>query len=137
MYTFQLYILYVQEVLTDIFSKLLYNICQDFFDIQYESIGLYVKLYCPGSQPEWRRMSPLSVPRDAAAWAAEGGKLYVFGGSLGNHIIQIQIPFLLLFKANNINFATVNISKFLKFLKQFLKQDKETQLLFQSNSYVI
>ena len=26
---------------------------------------------------------PISVPRDAAAWAAEEGKLYVMGGSLG------------------------------------------------------
>lgn len=29
-------------------------------------------------------MSSLAVPRDASAWAAEGGRLYVMGGSLGS-----------------------------------------------------
>lgn len=33
--------------------------------------------------PSWREMEGLSVPRDAAAWAAEGGSLFVMGGSLG------------------------------------------------------
>ena len=35
------------------------------------------------SRPRWTDMAPLTVPRDAAAWAAEGGKLYVMGGNLG------------------------------------------------------
>jgi len=35
------------------------------------------------SKPRWTAMQSLSVPRDAAAWAAERGKLYVMGGSLG------------------------------------------------------
>lgn len=33
--------------------------------------------------PRWTPIGSLSVPRDAAAWAAEEGKLYVMGGSLG------------------------------------------------------
>jgi len=37
----------------------------------------------PDSSPIWERIASLAVPRDAAAWAAEGGKLYVMGGSLG------------------------------------------------------
>lgn len=35
------------------------------------------------NRPRWGSMQSLSVPRDAAAWAAESGKLYVMGGSLG------------------------------------------------------
>jgi len=35
------------------------------------------------SKPRWTAMQSLSVPRDAAAWAAEQGKLFVMGGSLG------------------------------------------------------
>ena len=37
----------------------------------------------PDSSPVWERIASLAVPRDAAAWAAESGKLYVMGGSLG------------------------------------------------------
>lgn len=35
------------------------------------------------SKPRWTAMQSLSIPRDAAAWAAEQGKLFVMGGSLG------------------------------------------------------
>ena len=35
------------------------------------------------SSPTWERIASLAVPRDAAAWAAESGKLFVMGGSLG------------------------------------------------------
>ena len=34
-------------------------------------------------KPRWTVMQSLSVPRDAAAWAAEQGRLYIMGGSLG------------------------------------------------------
>jgi hypothetical protein len=35
------------------------------------------------NRPRWTDMPPLGVPRDAAAWAAESGLLYVMGGNLG------------------------------------------------------
>jgi len=35
------------------------------------------------SKPRWTAIQSLTVPRDAAAWAAEQGKLFVMGGSLG------------------------------------------------------
>ena len=35
------------------------------------------------ASPAWERIASLAVPRDAAAWAAESGKLFVMGGSLG------------------------------------------------------
>merc|ERR1719233_957087 len=36
------------------------------------------------SKPKWTAMQSLSVPRDAAAWAAEQGKLYVMGDLWGH-----------------------------------------------------
>ena len=35
------------------------------------------------NRPRWTDMPSLNVPRDAAAWAAESGLLYVMGGNLG------------------------------------------------------
>jgi len=35
------------------------------------------------NRPRWTDMASLNVPRDAAAWAAESGLLYVMGGNLG------------------------------------------------------
>ena len=43
------------------------------------------RLLFPGEElpPVWSKISSLGIPRDAAAWAPEGGQLYVMGGSLG------------------------------------------------------
>merc|ERR1711881_471778 len=41
------------------------------------------KLEFTNGEPSWNSMASLSVPRDAASCAAESGRLYVMGGSLG------------------------------------------------------